>query len=547
MSRADLQAFVQELTQKLGGGAAGLSDGQLLQRWLSSRDEAAFELLLRRHGPLVLGLCRRLLRDPRDVDDAFQAVFLTLLRKASRLRDHRALAAWLYRVAYRICLRALKDRRTDTAPLAEDEVAARPETDELLWRDLRPVLDAEVNALPERYRVPFVLCHLQGKTNQEAADALGCPVGTVLSRLHWARERLRSRLTRRGIAVSVAALAALSGSALAVDVPAVLIDSTLRVLSPVTGAVSARAAALSEGVLRAMLLNKVKGMSVAVAAVALLSLGTWGLLHRADATPAPRPADKPAPPSKAKPEETDEGPKARDYVLVPAQQSGRILFLGRKVPPGEIKDEATMKKVALSVDRSFLAIETTQKELADLKVPGHKMLGDDRLWREWRRDEDPIEPNRMNIVRVREWYYPLKEGTTVKEGELLGMIDPRLTEAELFIKIAKLTIAQAEAIASEKTRDEAKVRHERGQALLKNGGIGREEADGLRLTWERYVEEEKGKRASVEVARREIAQTDAVMRQHEIRSATDGVLRAILAREGEAVRALDPVLRVKPR
>jgi len=546
MSRADLQTFVQELTQKLGGAAAGLSDGQLLQRWLASRDEAAFELLLRRHGPLVLGLCRRLLRDPRDVDDAFQAVFLTLLRKASHLRDHRALAAWLYRIAYRVCLRALKDRRADVAPLTEDEVAARPETDELLWRDLRPVLDAEVNALPERYRVPFVLCHLQGKTNQEAADALGCPLGTILSRLHWARERLRARLTRRGIAVSVAALTTLSGSALAADVPAVLIDVSLRVLSPVIGAVPARASALSEGVLRAMLLNKVKGMIVAAAVVALLSLGTWGLLHRADAAPAPQPRDKPVPP-KARPEEADQGPKSKDYFLVPAQQGGRILFLGRKVPPGEVKDEAAMNKVAQSVTRAFLAIEATKKELEELKVQGYKVPGDDRLWREWRRDEDPVEPDRMNVVRVREWYYPLKAGATVKAGELLGMIDPRLTEAELLIKIAKLTVAQAELRASDKTRDEAKVRSDRAQQLFRQGGIAREEMDGMRLTYERYVEEAKGKRANVDVARHEITQTEAVLRQHEIRTASEGLLQAILAREGEAVRALDPILRVKAR
>src|SRR5437899_4075029 len=130
MSRADLQAFVQNLTQKLGGAAAGLSDGQLLQRWLAGRDEAAFELLLRRHGPLVLGLCRRLLRDPRDVEDAFQATFLILLRKASRVRDRRALAAWLYRVAYRVCLRALRDRPAGVLPLAE-EIPARPDADEV--------------------------------------------------------------------------------------------------------------------------------------------------------------------------------------------------------------------------------------------------------------------------------------------------------------------------------------------------------------------------------------------------------------------------------
>src|SRR5206468_12327756 len=139
-------------------------------------------------------------------------------------------------------------------------------------------------------------------------------------------------------------------------------------------------------------------------------------------------------------------------------------------PAKELKSDAEMKKTsARSVTRSFLAIETTQPELTQLQVQGYQVPGDARLWREWRRDEDPIEPGKMNVVRVREWYHPLKEGMTVKEGELLGMIDPQLTEAELFIKIAKLAASQAEAVASERTRDEAKVRADRGQKLLANG------------------------------------------------------------------------------
>ncbi len=234
-----------------------------------------------------------------------------------------------------------------------------------------------------------------------------------------------------------------------------------------------------------------------------------------------------------------------DYPELGAQRTGKVLFLGRKVPPAELKSDAEMKKKAQSITRSFLAIETTQPELTELQVQGFKVPGDTRLWREWRRDKDPIEPGKMNVVRVQEWYYPLKEGIPVKEGELLGMIDPQLTEAELFIKIAKLSAAQAEAVASEKTRDEAKVRSDRGQALLRAGGLGREDADGLRLTYERYVEEAKGKQANVDVAKREIAQTEAVMRQHEIKAPLSGYVRRLNKQSNESIKEQEPIMRLE--
>lgn len=491
MKRPDLHTFVQNLTQKLSA-AAGLSDGQLIERWLANRDEAAFELLLRRHGPLVLGVCRRLLRDPRDVEDAFQAVFLTLLKKAGQLRDRSALAAWLYRIAYRVCLRALgSNQRTAAGPLPVEECVAPPEIDELLWRDLRPVLDAEVNALPERYRVPFVLCHLQGRTNQEAADVLGCPLGTILSRLHWARERLRTRLTRRGVAVSTALFAALTSSAGAAEVPAGLLKITLDVLSPV--AVSARAAALSEGVLRAMYLTKLKATTALLALAVAVTVGTWGVLHRADAA-APQPPGK-TPPPKAQPQDSDEGPKSRDYILVPARREGVIAFVGRVIGKSDKVDSKSVRKA----------------EVGGVIVE----------------------------------YERLREGQRVTRGQVLGRIDDTLARQEMRIKEAKLQAAEAELRASKATENEAKVRYERGLKLLEKGAIGKEEVEGFRLTLERYVEETRGKTASVTVARHEVEQAATLVQMHEIRSPADGVLQAILKRDGEAVRQFDPVFRIK--
>src|SRR5206468_3701071 len=176
--------------------------------------------------------------------------------------------------------------RSGTAKRASQEEAAgelpAPESvDELLWRDLRPVLDEEIERLPEKYRVPFVLCYLEGHTNEEAAEQLGCPKGTILSRLARGRERLRSRLVQRGLTFSVAALAtALSQNASSAAVPATLVSSTVKAAIPfaagkaVTGLASAGVIALSEGVLRTMFIAKLKMFTAGLAALAILGLGT---------------------------------------------------------------------------------------------------------------------------------------------------------------------------------------------------------------------------------------------------------------------------------
>src|SRR5262249_51919994 len=163
----------------------------------------------RRHGPMVHGICRRLLGDGPDAEDAFQATFLVLVRKADSLRGYGSLGGWLHGVAVRVARKA----RVAAARRAFHEaqgtpMSARGDFAAVEWRDLRPVLDEELGRLPEKYRAPLVLCYLQGKTHEEAARALGCPNGTVYGRLARARARLRTRLLRRGVALSAAALAA---------------------------------------------------------------------------------------------------------------------------------------------------------------------------------------------------------------------------------------------------------------------------------------------------------------------------------------------------
>jgi HlyD family secretion protein len=180
-----------------------VTDGELLERFCRCRDEAAFKMLVERHGPAILGVCRRVLRHTQDAEDAFQTTFLALARKASTIGRGDSVGGWLYTVAYRISLRVrARTARRGGAEVPLDEltlagVGGDP-ADVLALRDLRPLLDAEIKRLPEKYRTAFVLCHLEDRTCDEAAQILGCPRGTVASRLARGRERLRRRLAGRG-------------------------------------------------------------------------------------------------------------------------------------------------------------------------------------------------------------------------------------------------------------------------------------------------------------------------------------------------------------
>ncbi len=244
--------------------AADRTDRQLLSDFASGNDEESFAEMVRRHGPMVLGVCRQMLRHEQDAEDTFQATFLVLARKAGAVRTPEALSGWLYSVATRLAARNRAQagrRRAREAPLVDtpaDEREGGPQGGEL-W----PLLCEEVGHLPERYRIPFVLCYLEGKTNEEAARQLNCPPGTVFSRLARARQRLRQRLGRRGLVVSSGLLAA-TLSALPPDafaaVPAQLLRQTVR------GAVSFSAGrAMSEG-----------GASARAAKLAAAQVALWG-------------------------------------------------------------------------------------------------------------------------------------------------------------------------------------------------------------------------------------------------------------------------------
>ena len=191
------------------GTLTGMSDAQLVSRFTGGRDstaESAFRELVHRHGPMVMGVCRQILRRAQDAEDAFQATFLILVRKARSVQVRDTLAPWLYSVAYRTAQRArasgARYRQGETEQL--ESIEAEPE--DVTQFDLRPLLHEELGRLPDKYRSPIVLCHLEGKTHEEAARMLHWPVGTVSGRLSRGRELLKSRLERRGLAVPSAML-----------------------------------------------------------------------------------------------------------------------------------------------------------------------------------------------------------------------------------------------------------------------------------------------------------------------------------------------------
>ena len=266
------------------------TDAVLLERFFDEHESEAFELLLRRHGPMVLGVCRRVLGEASDADDAFQATFLILLRKGRGFPRHGKLAGYLYTVAHRVALRARanrarrRDRECQAALEKSDRVGPGPED----GRELRALLDDELGRLPEKYRAPLVLCYLQGLTQEAAARELGWPPGTVFSRLARGRQRLRERLGRRRGEWPAGLAAAWPSCATAPPLPEALVSSTARLGEAfVAGALSASTVSsavlsLSAGVIRAMWMTKLKLTAALLAAVVLVGLGTLGLSARLD-------------------------------------------------------------------------------------------------------------------------------------------------------------------------------------------------------------------------------------------------------------------------
>jgi RNA polymerase sigma factor (sigma-70 family) len=497
MAGSPWHMLIQQLRHLTDPGSdGGLADTQLLERFVRHRDEAAFEVLLWRHGPMVLSTCRRLLTVAEDVEDVFQATFLVFVRKAGAIGRGDRVGSWLYKVAYRLALRA-RAAAADRTKHENQAVRspAAPSACDLLWQEVRMLLDEEVARLPKKYRLAFVLCHLEGHTNEEAARSLGCPVGTIQSRLSWARQRLRKCLAQRGITLSTGMLGiVLAEKASAAALPRLLAKTTCKAAlqfatDQAAGAGSARAAVLAKGVLRTMFLTRMRVTAGFVLAAVVLVGGGGIVAARVLATgPADTPKDV-----RLNPAVDLQRPS---LIAVPSEVEGKLVVIGTEIKPGE--------KVA---------------------------------------------PDRIVTVKIEgksKQYRRLREGDAVDEGQLLACVDDRLARDELAIRQAKVHGKQAELLAAQKTREEARARRDRIQQLQKGDALYEEQCRMAQLTLDRYEAEFDAKKSELEVAQLEYRRAQTVLGKYEIRSPERGVIKAILKHRGEAVRALETVVQLQP-
>ena len=296
---------------------ADRTDGQLLTAFLRERDGDAFAALVRRHGPMVLGVARRVIGDFHTADDAFQAVFLVLARRANAVRPRERVGNWLYGVAYRTAMKAravlarrrAREKQVDTmpeTPVKESRGLTANGSPE--WNDLQPVIDEELARLPDKLRLPVVLCDLEGRPQRAVAKQLGVAPATLAARLAEARRLLAMRLSRRGISLSGGALAVVLGErASAAMVAPMLVESAVQAAEAIAagigtagldGLVSAHAIQLCEGVMRMMLLNKLKAAAIGTLVAFALTGGVgFGLLpaHAGDEPKATQASPRPQP------------------------------------------------------------------------------------------------------------------------------------------------------------------------------------------------------------------------------------------------------------
>jgi RNA polymerase sigma factor (sigma-70 family) len=505
MSRDRLQALIGQLrraVQEPGSGA--LTDADLLARWVNGRDEAAFEVLLWRHGPMVLSVCRRLLRCAQDAEDAFQATFLALVRKAGSIGKREAVSSWLFKVAYRAALRAGARagpvKGTDPRYLAF--VAVQPH-DDLVWRDLRPVLDEEVRRLPERYRVPFILCYLEGKTNEEAAREMGCPTGTVLSRLARARERLRARLTRRGLALTTAALACtLSQNAVSALVPTALVSSTVRAAlvsaagkSAMAAGVSAPVVALTEGVLKAMLMTKMKLVAGVLLAVGMVGGSGSVLTYRTLAA------------------EGRQG-QAQGPALANRQREGQDRA-------EVLRDETEQLRRALEQERKRVVdLEKRLAELRDL-LAATRAEGDAKGKELLRRAEDyraaalAKQNKQMDELALEK----RKAEELAQRAELLAQGKGQVAQALRAELLAKEQLQEGQAFQVEAARDDVEL--QKAQLLIKQAQVEAAKAalEAARSRADRMSQLIKSGAAPVETATQAMAESTSTDGQYRVRVA----------------------------
>jgi RNA polymerase sigma factor (sigma-70 family) len=337
------------------------SDAALLQRFVALREEAAFATLVERHGPMVLSVCRAVLRHAQDAEDVCQATFLILARKAGSIRKPASLAPWLHGVAYRPAFRAKAERQRSFDPQAAARSQPSP-MDELTGRELQQILHEELNRLPESYRLPLILCYLEGQTQDEAARQLGWSAATLKGRVDRGRNLLRRRLTRRGVALGlpllVASVAEGATTALPTSLPSRTAHAALRFLAglPAEGELSARAVLLTEGWGRALLVLKLKWGAALALLFGILCAGAGLAAHQAiqinSPTPqqSPEPKTRPALSKEPKSVAIAEKPQRKDERGDPLPEAALLRFGSARWRHGGVVRAST-----LSPDGRFLA------------------------------------------------------------------------------------------------------------------------------------------------------------------------------------------------
>jgi RNA polymerase sigma factor (sigma-70 family) len=341
------------------GTAAGLGEGALLDRFVSRGDEAAFEALVARHGPMVWSVCRRALRDPNDAEDAFQATFLVLARRAGSIRGRDRLAGWLHGVACKVAARARREAARKPSPIRVPTPTPAPD-DDASRRERAALLHEEIDRLPGKYREPIVLCHLEGCTHDEAAARLGWPVGTVRGRLARGRDRLRDRLIRRGLAAP-GALEGWSwlGSAI-VGVPDALGEVTVRAAAAsrlaagvgrwfgTARAARARGVEWAEGVRRTMLMNQLRTFAAMTLTAGLLAAGAAALTlgqSRAGG-PSARPEPVAQEPTAPKPEPRPGTPQDDDPVKAQREALERKEERLKREEDRKVRQEVLIREIS---------------------------------------------------------------------------------------------------------------------------------------------------------------------------------------------------------
>jgi RNA polymerase sigma factor (sigma-70 family) len=338
MAGSSLGSAIRQLERLFDAGTvSGLDDAQLLERFVDRHDEIAFAAIVERHGPIVLGVCRSILKNAAEVEDAFQATFLVLIRKAGSIRGQDALGGWLHRVAYRIAVQAgIEIDRRRMLERKAGEFAARKYEINRFPDDLRAILHEEIDRLPERSRMPLVLCDLDGLDHAEASRRLGWTEGEFRGRLYRARAKLRDRLTKRGLGLSLVVLTEALAKESSAAVPRAWVNglakaavaiSTGKVVA--TGAISATAARLAQATLASLFAAQFK--AIATTSVLILAMAMMGshLIPagsvRAGDKGTTAPAPKPAPPARAQVAAPAKTPKPKQSDEETVAVRGRVL------------------------------------------------------------------------------------------------------------------------------------------------------------------------------------------------------------------------------